>query len=295
MLKVLFVNNFHHPDYLCNAVYIGLSNDKNIELFTYCVPAHLLKQIGWNDKICTNSKHPLGVGYAGYFLSGKVENPPYIETPMQIIDKIYNKYYDKIVFGSIWRDRQFLWDAENAGYKREDIICLDGEDYQDPLHLIAEKTLYFKREIYSDEYKNTHVKPITFGIPDDLLLEKIPNKERFLATVIPGNTSTYIFTDEKSYFDDYKKSYFGLTVKKGGWDCLRHYEIIANRCVPYFPNIENCPKKTLVNFPKELIRYSNSFVEKNKIPNDYETINNELFEHAKNNLTCSSLVKQIFL
>jgi hypothetical protein len=31
--------------------------------------------------------------------------------------------------------------------------------------------------------------------------------------------------------------------KKGGWDCLRHYEIIGNGCMPYFENIEKCPKK----------------------------------------------------
>ena len=34
---------------------------------------------------------------------------------------------------------------------------------------------------------------------------------------------------------------------------MRHYEIIANRCVPIFTYIEDCPKHTLTSLPKELL------------------------------------------
>ena len=46
-------------------------------------------------------------------------------------------------------------------------------------------------------------------------------------------------------------------MKKGGWDCARHYEILMNGCIPYFIDIEKCPENTMINFPKEVIKESN--------------------------------------
>jgi hypothetical protein len=37
-------------------------------------------------------------------------------------------------------------------------------------------------------------------------------------------------------------------MKKGGWDAMRHHEIIAAGCMPYFAEIESCPEQTLFNF-----------------------------------------------
>lgn len=42
--------------------------------------------------------------------------------------------------------------------------------------------------------------------------------------------NTYIFENEEEYYNDYKKSLFAITRKKGGWDCMRHYEILACGC-----------------------------------------------------------------
>ena len=36
---------------------------------------------------------------------------------------------------------------------------------------------------------------------------------------------------------------------KGGWDCLRHYEIILCRCLPYFENIEKKPSLVMQEYP----------------------------------------------
>jgi hypothetical protein len=33
---------------------------------------------------------------------------------------------------------------------------------------------------------------------------------------------------------------------------MRHYEILGNGALPYFPDIEGCPERTMVNFPKAL-------------------------------------------
>ena len=76
--------------------------------------------------------------------------------------------------------------------------------------------------------------PISFSIPECKILKKIPEKKKLLAHIIPGRLNTYIFSDESDYYLDYQDSVFGITCKKAGWDCLRHYEILANGCIPLF-------------------------------------------------------------
>ena len=57
----------------------------------------------------------------------------------------------------------------------------------------------------------------------------------------------------------YSNSIFAITNKKLGWDCLRHYEILMNGCIPLFFNIEDCPKLILKTLPKRRLSeiYSN--------------------------------------
>jgi len=95
--------------------------------------------------------------------------------------------------------------------------------------------------------------PLQFGIPEVKLVSDIPKKDRDCAIVIPGDASTYIYETESDYYADYQRSYFAITQQKGGWDCMRHYEILANGCIPYFLNLENCAADTMVFLPKNLI------------------------------------------
>jgi hypothetical protein len=93
------------------------------------------------------------------------------------------------------------------------------------------------------------------------------NAQRFIKFVsnnVPNGEHSYKFTheQEREYNEEYRNSWFAHTQKKGGWDCLRHYEIMANGCIPFFPNLENCPKNTLTHFPKELILETNKLFEK---------------------------------
>ena len=61
-------------------------------------------------------------------------------------------------------------------------------------------------------------------------------------------------------FKPYSNSIFAITNKKLGWDCLRHYEILMNGCIPLFLNIEDCPKLTLTTLPKDrLLNIYNTF------------------------------------
>lgn len=85
--------------------------------------------------------------------------------------------------------------------------------------------------------------PITFSIPKDKIVLSIPLKTKNCSDLIPGKIETYIYQNEEDYYKEYQSSLFAITTKKGGWDCLRHYEIMANGCIPYFPNIEQCPPR----------------------------------------------------
>jgi hypothetical protein len=113
--------------------------------------------------------------------------------------------------------------------------------------------------------------PITFSIPNDKIVVEIPLKTKFLSNLVPGDQTTYIYKTEKDYYNEYKKSLFATTYKKAGWDCMRHYEILACGCIPYFPNIENCPSKTMYHLPKKLIIEGNKLYERisQKLNNKY--------------------------
>ena len=74
------------------------------------------------------------------------------------------------------------------------------------------------------------------------------------AHLIPGDPRTYHYSDEISYLEMYASSLYCITKKKGGWDALRHYEILLAGCVPYFLEVHNTPSRSLVFFPRDLIR-----------------------------------------
>jgi hypothetical protein len=145
--------------------------------------------------------------------------------------------------------------------------------------------------------------PIGFSIPEEKITKIIPIKTNLISNLIPGKIETYIYNTELDYYNEYKKSLFAITTKKGGWDCIRHYEILANACIPYFPNIEQCPKNTMTLFPKDLILKGNKLYEKynNKLLNELQ--NNEynecisliieLQDYTIKNLTTVSLAKYI--
>lgn len=133
--------------------------------------------------------------------------------------------------------------------------------------------------------------PINFSIPNEKIIKHKPIKTQILSQIIPGKTS-YIFNKENEYYNEYQKSYFAITKKKAGWDCLRHYEIIANGCMPYFENIEKCPEKTMSLFNKELFikankLYNNHFKNNtinsihNNIKTEYDNLMNEFLENLK--------------
>jgi hypothetical protein len=143
--------------------------------------------------------------------------------------------------------------------------------------------------------------PISFSMPPEKIVEKIPEKTRIVAHIIPGNLSTYIYDSEKNYYQGYKESFFGITMKKGGWDCMRHYEILANGCIPYFVDLENIPENTMTHFPKDIIAETNKIfldiMEKKTMEEaDIQKCNyyiEKLLNYTRTHLTTTAMAKYI--
>tara|TARA_R110000751_G_scaffold11771_1_gene40916 strand:+ start:443 stop:1423 length:981 start_codon:yes stop_codon:yes gene_type:complete len=145
--------------------------------------------------------------------------------------------------------------------------------------------------------------PITFSIPSKKIVKKIPNKTKVLSSLIPGDELTYIYKTEKSYYKEYQKSMFAVTKKKAGWDCMRHYEILANGCIPVFVGLEDCHRKVLELFPKDLVIEGTKMfykLEGKEIEDitegemeDYLVLANKLLEYTKEKLTTKSLAQYV--
>jgi hypothetical protein len=95
-----------------------------------------------------------------------------------------------------------------------------------------------------------HVSPIAFSIPEEKLADGDEAKTQLLAThvvdpevqaLVPGTATSYAFAEEADYVADLRASRFGITTKRAGWDCMRHYEQAAAGCVPCFRGLESKP------------------------------------------------------
>ena len=234
-MKILYIAQNKHLDYQDDCLFIGL------------------KELFGSDVVDNNKKYHSYKNYTqsvenfhgkGLTVTKILEDLNVDRT--DILNKIKNKFFDYIVYGSIWRCIDFLEEVIEV-YPKNKILIIDGEDHTN-LHNIYNFNLpYFKRELILEQ-KNLF--PISFAIPT-CKVNFNKNKIKDRAFITPKDRSTYIYNDEFSYYADYNEARFGYTMKKAGWDCLRHYEIMANGCIPYFENIENCPLLTMHSFPKE--------------------------------------------
>lgn len=155
---------------------------------------------------------------------------------------------------------EVIADACRKQWPNSKLAVVDGWD-QPFVPEWAKNYIYFKRELYP-EYEHL-ARPISFAIPKEKIWDgKSAETNKYgIAPLIPVNQSidpsymsTYIYDNEEDYYKMYQQSRVALTSKKGGWDTLRHYEILANRCIPLFVDIDKCPPKTLHNFPKDLCK-----------------------------------------
>lgn len=129
------------------------------------------------------------------------------------------------------------------------------------------------------------IHPLSFSIPASKIVLDLPEKKRRLSRLVPGDASSYIYDTEESYYQQYQESLFGKTMKKAGWDCMRHYEILANGCIPYFPDLSRCPPQTMTIFPKDLVLRGNQLFEQGASHGECLDLAKELLEYTRTHLT----------
>jgi hypothetical protein len=150
-------------------------------------------------------------------------------------------------------------------------------------------------EVYELNVNDTKVLPLSFCVPDECIVSNIPEKKYLLAPLIPGNISTYNYDNENDYNNMYRKSRFAITKMKGGWDCLRHYEILMNGCIPLFENLKECPTFTLTTYPKELndeaCHLYNNWCENDEYIEKYNILCSKFLEHSRKHCTTTAVTK----
>jgi hypothetical protein len=147
-------------------------------------------------------------------------------------------------FGKYWRKfpYMFLPSFQNKSYifKRE----------WTPLTLKYRSYLLLPNFVCSKFYQNLNIHKISFSIPNIKIVKEVPLKSKLFGYHIVDpeiiekhnyGEAHYAFDNEEDYYKDLQISRFGITTKRAGWDCMRHYEIAANGAVPCFRDLDLKP------------------------------------------------------
>jgi hypothetical protein len=187
-----------------------------------------------------------------------------------LLDRIHEGLFDVVIFGDIWR-RFGLFVELFPALKKTRAVALDGSDlelvypytplwWRHPqlwaLPRAGRRVTYFKRELtrisrtlrFLPGFPRLH--PFSFSIPEEKIAAQPPQKSKDFASHVVDpevadrlgrGTTSYAFDREEDYYRDLGEARYGITTKRAGWDCLRHYEIAANWTVPCFRNLDRKP------------------------------------------------------
>lgn len=174
-----------------------------------------------------------------------------------IIQKLENEAFDLVILGQIWRQWGQLLDLAPF-LQALPVVLLDGDDDNrlfhrsgtrlrrfgwQPFPIRSGRCFYFKREWLGNASHGRwcRVLPTSFSIPAEKIrrVDASSKKKLFSSHCVDpevaeacGLQTSYAFSSEKAYYDDLALSRFAVTTKRGGWDCLRHYEIAAAGALP---------------------------------------------------------------
>lgn len=125
---------------------------------------------------------------------------------------------------------------------------------------------YFKRELVMPSVRGPQtavrsrgllwsgrptIRPIAFSIPEETIVSSVPPKTQDfprhivdpeVAVHVSDTTTEHAFTSESDYYRDLRASRFGITTKRSGWDCLRHYELAASGMMICFRDLHLKPR-----------------------------------------------------
>ena len=275
----ILVMGVNSPDYLQDDIYHGLKtlDDVNVE-------SNVSLSYLYDDYDGDITKlYGRGMSYARNIPSRK----RHVVSSYEIYGKLAAHYYDGVIFLS-WRRRRDMYDHIALVMPKHRIALIDGEDDTDLAYIPGH--LNFKRELICAGQKD--LLPVSFAIPAEKLVVGLPEKSRIVSTEIPRSDRSYAFSNEGEYYGEYQASRFAITHKRAGWDCKRHYEILANRCIPIFRDLDACPEYTLTTLPKKLLINMRDHW-KNVGDDEYQYWQNELFAWCGSHLTTMTLARYI--
>ncbi|MCC6934060.1 MAG: hypothetical protein IT292_12550 [Deltaproteobacteria bacterium] len=250
-MKILYISDAEFEDYLCDGLLHGLLSLGNVSVVDFG-RRWMLYQTDFSSG-AHSLKSLRGGGFSLYGLL-----PENNADREDINTKIKAHYFDLIIYGNVFKTLEYI-SLVLENYKPQEVLFIDGEDHQWLYPGLIQRGLYFKREL-NQTLKG--VFPIHFAIPESKLSTGPVNKDKLFAQVDARNKETYIFGNETDYYADYQKSFFAITMQKVGWDGLRHYEILANQCIPNFLHLVECPMQTMTRFPKLEAYQAASLIEK---------------------------------
>jgi hypothetical protein len=264
-LRLLFLTD-DREDYLADGVLHGLRSLDGVDVVD--VPRKECLYVG--GRRCRVAPE-LGVRGGGFTLYGLLQEPAGGIDRSQIWRRLEASWFDAVVVGNVWRQWGLLlqWQALLAGTP---LLLLDGDDDErlypssgtryrqfGPLsglrQLLAAPTChYFKRELTERSRpwgRRLQLHPLAFAVPEEVIAAAVPTKaQRFPAHVVDaelqtliGGSTGYAFADEAAYRADLGEARFGITGRRAGWDCLRHYEIAAGGTVLCFRDLNRKPAR----------------------------------------------------
>lgn len=271
-MKILFLTS-NLEDYLSDGLLIGLR-----ELYgTDCVD-YPKQDILYDDCPSMILEQVRGHGFTLY--SGSLPNVDVDRANIKM--KLESGFFDLVIFSDIWRQYGYFTQWRPLLNPNKTIILdgqdtaqvypyagLWWRRFSQWFAPRAHKNfLYFKREWTADSQFNfwhrfvpkgllrylpicKNLRKVSFSIPESKILGEVPNKTKdFARHCVDGQVAerisecveSYAFKNEGAYYADLQASRFGVTIKRAGWDCLRHYEIAANGCIPCFRDLDRKPK-----------------------------------------------------
>lgn len=315
-MKILYITtdenkNLHaadraQGDYIENTILLGLRKilGKN------CVD-YPRKKILYHDWSSVNRDSLHGKGFSLYH--EKMEDIP------EECRDLTNQTFDVILYGTA-----YAWnmkDIPELEKKAKIKFYIDGHDlygnatngkyikFRGEQLIGNQVSPSFKGQIIEEE---PHVYPTGVGLPESRILPiDLSKKTQMIQKAYPRyalfepayevNRSHHIFSDENEYYNDMSKSWFGLTCKRGGYDAMRHYEIIAAGALLLYRDYDLKPKLCApgdlpaINYTsrEELLSIMNSLVINNRPTDEYIHLLNVQRKWLVNNATTVARAKYV--
>lgn len=280
MIKILFFTHAYQ-DYLSDSLLHGLKSLKEVKVYDYPKKNILYKNGKDDQGITGRGMtlyyllEDDNLNRFGYFY------PILFDKHNELFDDWFSKKYDLIIFSNISHQFGYYLQYYPHLKKENTIIIdgedtpalfpYFGYFWRRPLFWFIPRAhkrfAYYKRE-WTPETKNyryfkflpkillkilpepKNVRPISFSIPEEKIIKTLPAKTKLfpkhivdeeVSARVESSFTKYVFDNEHEYYKDLQSSKYGITTKRSGWDCLRHYEIAANGAVICFKDLDRKP------------------------------------------------------